>query len=162
MITIALIGLITASMGRLLGDVGQWGNYLVALIFMVIGLYLMDIIHWNWGGLQIVNDKRVGLWGAFVLGLLLGIGLGPCTFAFLAPVLGVVFQMANDNLLKAILLISAFGVGHSAVIVMAGSVSNLVQTYMNWIQESKTQLYVKRTAGLLVMLGGIYFIYTTF
>ena len=26
LITIALIGLITASMGRLLGDVGQWGN----------------------------------------------------------------------------------------------------------------------------------------
>ena len=56
LITIALIGLITASMGRLMGDVGQWGNYLVAGIFILIGLYLMDIIRWNWGALNIGNN----------------------------------------------------------------------------------------------------------
>jgi cytochrome c-type biogenesis protein len=162
LITIAIIGIITASMSRLLGDVGSWGNILVAVVFIFVGLYLMDIVHWTWFGFDPGRTKRGGIWGALILGLIFGIGLGPCTFAFLAPVLGVVFQTANDSLLKAILLISAFGVGHCAVIVMAGCVSNLVQTYMNWIQESKAQQYIKRAAGLLVIFGGIYFIYTTF
>ena len=162
LITIAIIGIITASMGRLIGDVGDWGNILVAVVFIFVGLYLMDIVRWNWSGFNFGQTKSGGIWGALILGLIFGIGLGPCTFAFLAPVLGVVFQTANDSLLEAILLISAFGVGHCAVIVLAGSVSNLVQTYLNWIQESKTQLYVKRAAGLLVILGGIYFIYITF
>lgn len=33
LITIALIGLVTALLGRMMGDVGKWGNYLVAVIF---------------------------------------------------------------------------------------------------------------------------------
>ena len=162
LITIALIGLITASMGRLMGDMGQWGNYLVAAIFILIGLYLMDIIRWNWNGLHIGKNKRGGMWSAFVLGLIFGIGLGPCTFAFLAPVLGVVFQTSSDNWLKAILLISAFGLGHCAVIVAAGSLTNLVQKYLNWTDDSKAIIYIKRITGAFVIFAGLYFIYLTF
>lgn len=161
LMTIALIGLITASMGRLMGDVGQWGNYLVAGIFILIGLYLMDIIRLDWKGLHIGENIRNGLWGAFVLGLLFGIGLGPCTFAFLAPVLGVVFQTSADNWLKAILLITAFGFGHCAVIVAAGCLTNLVQKYLNWIEDSRAIIYIKRVAGAFVIFAGFYFIYLT-
>ena len=161
LITIALIGLITASMGRLMGDIGQWGNYLVAAIFILIGLYLMDIIRWDWDGLNIGNQQRGGLWGAFILGLIFGLGLGPCTFAFLAPVLGIVFQTSSDNWLKATFLILAFGLGHCAVIVAAGSVTNLVQKYLNWTDDSKVIIYIKRIAGVLVIFAGLYFIYLT-
>ncbi len=162
LITIAMIGVITAAMGRLMGDIGVWGNWLVAAIFIFIGLYLMDIIHWDWNGLNIGNKHRSGLWGAFILGLIFGVGLGPCTFAFLAPVLGVVFQIATESWMKAILLISAFGIGHCMIIVVAGNLTNLVQKYLNWSEESKTTVYIKRISGLLVVLGGVYFIYTTF
>jgi cytochrome c-type biogenesis protein len=88
LITIALIGLITALMGRLLGDIGQYGNYLVAGVFFVVGLYLMDIIKLPWDAMTLSGTKATGLWAALVLGLLFGIGLGPCTFAFMAPILG--------------------------------------------------------------------------
>jgi cytochrome c-type biogenesis protein len=161
LITIALIGLITASIGRLMGDVGQWGNYLVAGIFILIGLYLMDIIRLDWNGLHMGKNKHGGLWGAFILGLIFGIGLGPCTFAFLAPVLGVVFQTSSDNLLKAILLIFAFGLGHCAVIVAAGSLTSLVQKYLNWTDDSKAIIYIKRIAGVFIIFAGLYFIHLT-
>lgn len=162
LLTIAGIGLITASMGRLMGDIGIWGNWLVAGIFIIIGLYLMDIIRWDWSGLNFGQKKISGLWGALVLGLIFGIGLGPCTFAFLAPVLGVVFQTAADNWWKAIALILAFGTGHCAIIVAAGSTASLVQKYLNWSEESKAAVYIKRGAGFLVLLGGIYFIYNIY
>jgi len=162
LLTIAAIGIITASMGRIMGDVGVWGNYLVAAVFILVGLYLMDILRWDWNGIGSGQKKRSGLWGAFILGLIFGIGLGPCTFAFLAPVLGVVFQTASSSWLKAILLITAFGVGHVTVIVIAGSLTNWVQNYLNWTESSKISLYIKRGAGLLVMLGGVYFIYTSY
>ncbi|MBN1408756.1 MAG: hypothetical protein JW956_13245 [Calditrichaceae bacterium] len=161
LITIAIIGLITASMGRLMGDVGIWGNWLVAAIFIIVGLYLMDIIRMDWNRLPLGISSRAGLWGAFILGLIFGIGLGPCTFAFLAPVLAVVFQTADNNLLSAILLISMFGLGHCAFIVMAGSLTNIAQKYLNWTEKSNTTNVIKKTAGLLVILGGLYFIFIT-
>jgi cytochrome c-type biogenesis protein len=161
LLTIAIIGLITASMGRLMGDVGVWGNWLVAAVFILVGLYLMDIIRLDWIGVTIGKNQRSGLWGAFVLGLIFGIGLGPCTFAFLAPVLGVVFRTASDNWIEGILLIMAFGIGHCAVITIAGSLTNLVQNYLNWSENSKMNTYIKRIAGIFVIFGGFYFIYTT-
>ena len=155
LITIALIGLITASMGRLMGDVGIWGNWLVAAVFILIGLYLMDIIRWDWNGLTIGNKQHGGLWGAFILGLLFGVGLGPCTFAFMAPVLGVVFQTGSENWLKAVLLISAFGIGHCAIIVAAGSLTSVVQKYLDWTEKTKTTIYIKRIAGCAANIAEI-------
>lgn len=162
LITIAAIGLITASMGRLMGDIGVWGNWLVATVFIVIGLYLMDIIRWNWNGINVGSKKRGGLWGALVLGLIFGIGLGPCTFAFLAPVLGLVFQTATENWIKAVLLVSAFGIGHCAVIVFAGSLTNLVQKYLNWTDDSQAIRITKKITGFLILFAGVYYIFISF
>jgi cytochrome c-type biogenesis protein len=162
LITIALIGFITASLGRLMGNIGTAGNYIVAIIFFIIGLYLLDIVKLPWEGANLKRTNKKGLLAAFILGLLFGIGLGPCTFAFMAPVLGVVFQVARSNLPYAIILLLAFGIGHCAVIVTAGTLTKKVQEYLNWTENSKVALYIKRTCGVLVILGGVYMIYNTF
>lgn len=160
--TIALLGLITASMGRMLGDTGAWGSYVIAGLFIVMGLNLLDLIKLKWNSIALADEQRGGLWGAFLLGLLFGIGLGPCTFAFLAPVLGVVFSIAPDNWLKALMLIAAFGIGHAAVIAIAGSMTNLVQHYLDWSGKSGIMVYLKRFFGLVVLAVGLYFLYAGF
>src|SRR5690349_12765265 len=48
--TIGAIGAATAAAGRMMGDVGRWGNYGVALIFFVVGLHLMGLIPMPWSG----------------------------------------------------------------------------------------------------------------
>ena len=88
-----------------------------------------------------------------------GMGLGPCTFAYMAPVLGVVFQLASTALIKALLLLFAFGLGHCAVIVLAGTLTKWVQSYLNWSEESRIVLWIKRICGLLVIVGGAYLLY---
>ncbi len=122
----------------------------------------MEIIDIPWNILPFKPNKINGWGGAFLLGLVFGLGLGPCTFAYLAPVLGVVFRIAATQILRALLLIAAFGLGHCTVIVLAGSATQTVQKYLNWSEESKATLYIKKTSGALVVLGGFYFIYTLF
>jgi len=159
LITIAGIGIITASLGRLMGDVGILGNYLVAGIFFIVGLYLLDIIKFNWNSYGLKKTKTKGLLAALVLGLLFGIALGPCTFAFMAPVLGVVFQTAQTNYLLAVTFLLAFGIGHCSVIVGAGILTGKVQKYLNWSEGSKTILWIKRICGALVISAGIFLVY---
>lgn len=161
LITIAAIGIITASLGRLMGDVGSIGNYLVAGIFFLVGLYLLDIIKFDWNNVGLKQTKAKGLLAALILGLLFGIALGPCTFAYMAPVLGVVFQTAQTNYPLAVIFLLAFGIGHCSVIVGAGMLTGKVQKYLNWSEGSKTILWIKRVCGVLVILGGVYLIYTT-
>jgi len=162
LITIALIGFITASLGRLMGDVGSVGNYIVAAVFFVIGLYLLGLIKLPWDNANIKTTKQKGLIAAFILGLLFGIGLGPCTFAYMAPILGVVFEVARSNLPYSVALLFAFGIGHCLVIVFAGTMSKKVQEYLNWTENSRIISYIKKACGVLVILGGVYMIYITF
>ena len=155
LLTIAVIGLITAALGRIMGDIGTYGKYAVAIIFFIVGLYLMDVIRLPETGVNL-RPIRSGSasWSAFVLGLIFGIALGPCTFAFLAPVLGVVFQMSSTNVIAAGALLLAFGLGHCSVIVAAGGLASRVQAYLDWTNRSSAVLWV------LVILSGIYTLYT--
>lgn len=162
LITIALIGIITASLGRLMGDIGGFGNYIVAGIFFLVGFYFLDIIKFDWNIVGLRQIKTKGLLAALILGLLFGFALGPCTFAYMAPVLGIVFQTAETNYILTITLLFSFAVGHCSVIVGAGTLAGKVQKYLNWSDESKTILWIKRICGILVILGGVYLVFTTF
>ena len=160
LITIGAIGAITAAAGRMMGDVGKYGNYFVALIFFLVGLHLLDVIPMPWSGVGQVGMKRKGMLAAFVLGLVFGIALGPCTFAYMAPMLGVTFKLATTNLLYGILLLMVYGIGHCSVIVSAGTSTELVQQYMNWNEKSKGAVILKKICGVLVLLGGVWLVYT--
>jgi len=162
LITIAVIGIITASLGRLMGDVGAIGNYFVAVIFILVGFYLLDVIKMDWNSFGMKPTKSRGILAAFILGLLFGVALGPCTFAYMAPVLGIVFQTAKTNYIFAMVFLFAFGLGHCSVIVAAGTLTGKVQKYLNWSEESNTLFWIKRICGILVILGGVYLIVTTF
>ena len=48
LITIALIGAITAALGRMLGDVGPYVNYALAFIFLLLGLHFLGVIPLPW------------------------------------------------------------------------------------------------------------------
>jgi cytochrome c-type biogenesis protein len=160
LITIAAIGAITAAAGRMMGDVGRWGNYFVAAIFFVVGLHLLRVIPMPWSGPGQVGMKRKGLVAAFTLGLVFGIALGPCTFAYMAPMLGVTFKLAATNFIYGALLLLAYGVGHCSVIIAAGTSTELVQRFLNWNEESKGVAVLKYVCGVLVILGGVWLIYS--
>jgi len=159
LITIAMIGFITATMGRMMGDVGKYGNYFVAAIFLLVGLHLIGVLPMPWVGPGQTKMGRKGLLAAFVLGLLFGIALGPCTFAYMAPMLAISFKLAATSLVYAAALLLAYGLGHCAVIVFAGASAGTVQRYLNWNEKSKGVSIVKKVCGALVILGGVYMIY---
>lgn len=159
LVTIAVIGLITASLGRLMGDIGKWGNYLVAVIFFIVGLYLLEVISLPWDGAGPRIIGRKGYLAALILGLLFGVALGPCTFAYMAPMLGVVFHLSSSNTVYAVSLLLAYAIGHCLVIVLAGTLFERVQHYLNWTERTKSATILKKVCGLLVIIGGIYLIY---
>jgi cytochrome c-type biogenesis protein len=159
LLTIAVIGVLTAAMGRMMGDVGRYGNYFVALIFFLVGLHLLGIVPIPFSGPVNTAVKRRGLFAAFILGLIFGIALGPCTFAYMAPMLAVSFKAAATNPIYGILLLAVYGVGHCAVIVFAGTSTESVQRYLNWNEKSHGAAIVKGICGALVILGGMYLLY---
>jgi cytochrome c-type biogenesis protein len=162
LISIAVIGGITAAAGRILGDVGRIGNYVVAMVFLIFGFNLLGILPLNFPGLGTMKSQRKGYFSVLSLGLVFGLALGPCTFAFMAPILGIVFSLTAKNLPYGLVLLSAFAIGHCAVIIAAGTSTRLVQQITKWDDQSKGITIIRKICGILVLLGGFYLVYSTF
>jgi cytochrome c-type biogenesis protein len=156
LITIAVIGAATASLGWMLGDLGRWPTCAVAVILVLVGLHLADVIPISFGGPVQPNVKRKGLLAAFMLGLIFGIALGPCTFAFMAPMIAMTFKAAATTWTYGAALLLLYGVGHCGVIVLAGTSTEWVQRYLGWSEASRGPTVVKRVCGALVVLAGFY------
>lgn len=160
LVTIAAIGVATALAGRMMGDIGAYGNYFVAVIFFAVGLYLLEVISLPFSGPGQIGMKMKGALAAFILGLVFGVALGPCTFAYMAPMLAVAFKTSATDFAYGALLLITYGVGHCSVIVLAGTFTEVVQHYMNWTEKSKGATILKKICGVLVLASGVYMIHT--
>jgi cytochrome c-type biogenesis protein len=158
-ISVVLIGLVTAVLGRMLGDIGPWGKWIVAGVFMVFGLVLLDVISLPWSGPNMASNKQSGFTGAFILGLIFGIAVGPCTFAYMVPVLAIVFDRADTGFFYSILLITLYSIGHCGVIVIAGTLGARLQTYLNWNQKSHLTERIRKFCGIILILVGLYLLW---
>lgn len=152
--SIALIGAATAAAGRMMGDLGAWGNYAVAAVFLVFGLHLLGWLPLPDGWQATTGQPRRGAWGALAFGLVFGVALGPCTFGFMAPVLGVTFALASSNPALAYGVLILFGLGHCAVIGLAGVSSAWVQRWLAWQDGTSGARWLRRACGVAVIAAG--------
>jgi cytochrome c-type biogenesis protein len=158
--TIALIGVVTSLLGRMMGDIGRWSNYLVAGIFVLVGLYLLGIIKLDLSGAANAKTRGKGAWAGFLLGLIFGLALGPCTFAYMAPILAIVLAKSSSSLVYGVPLLLAYGIGHCAVIVFAGTFTRVIENYLRWNESSKALNLVKKACGLLLFIAAAYMIWS--
>ena len=158
-LSILLIGLITALFGRMFGDIGPWGKWIVAVVFMVFGLVLLEVITLPWSGPNMANSSKTGAVGAFLLGLIFGIAVGPCTFAYMAPILAIVFKQAGTHFLFAAVLILLYTIGHCGVIVLAGTLGARLQTFLNWDQKTHITARIRKLCGVILILVGLYLLW---
>lgn len=150
---IAVLGAIAAAAGRALQGLGPITNYGIATIFLVAGLNLTGLLPMPLPSMRPRQGNRRGAWAAAVLGFVFGVGLSPCTFAFLAPILGLTIGAAATAPLRGAALLLVFGVGHCAVIGLAGSSTELVQRYLDWNSGSRALEVLKIVCGILVLLA---------
>ena len=159
LLTIAAVGALPLAAGRMAGDIGAIGYYIVAAVFFIVGLHLLDVLPLPWSGGPTPAVRRRGLCGALVLGLVFGLALGPCTFAYMAPVLGVTFKVGALHPQFAAFLLLLFALGHCAVILAAGLLGERVQGYLRWSERHGHVRLMRRLSGVLVILAGLYLLW---
>jgi cytochrome c-type biogenesis protein len=158
--SIAAIGVATALAGRMLGDVGRIGNYLLAAVFILVGLNLAGVLQLPSFLAGPSSARRKGASGALVLGLVFGVALGPCSFAFMAPLLALAFSYGAKAPAYGAVLLALYGLGHAATIAIAGASGGVVQRYLRWTDRSGAAGRLRQGAGVLVAAAGVYFVWT--
>jgi len=159
-ITIALVGIVCAVLGRILGDVGPYWQVLIGgvLIWVALGMLGVEKCQMSGGLLQRLNFR--GVFGAFGLGLAYGVLSGSCTFGFIAPILAII--TVQQKITAGILLILLFAAGHCLPIMVAGSSTAAVRKVMENSAWQGAGNWFRKGAGVMICLLGVYFIISPF
>jgi cytochrome c biogenesis protein CcdA len=158
-VSFTVMGLVAVMAGRLFGDVGRFWPWVIALVCFAMAAHLWDL--WTFSvpeGLARYRPRHTGLLGALALGLLFGLVSAPCA----APILVVVLTYIafQDNLPYGLALLWTYAVGHCLLIVVAGTSMGLAKTLIQSRRLNRANLLLKKTAGALVALVGLFILWS--
>jgi len=155
-ITIALIGIICALLGRMLGDVGNYWQILIGFVLVWVALGMLGVEKCAMSGNLLYRLNLRGLSGAFALGLAYGILSGSCTFGFIAPILAII--TVQQKVATGVLFIFLFAIGHCLPIVVAGSSTAAVKSLLENSMWQGAGNWFRKGAGAVIGVLGLYFI----
>lgn len=161
--TLALtgLGLVAARLGVLMGALpGAWS--------LAVGLGVVGLGLWLWFGqaatcrlgLSPAMQQRLagaGVPGGLMLGALLGTVMSPCATPALAAALTLAGSgaLGDGSTWQGAALLAAYGLGHSALLLVAGALPATAQALMQRIEPLQRWLPGRRLfAALLVGAGG--------
>ncbi|RJR16876.1 MAG: cytochrome C biosynthesis protein [Desulfobacteraceae bacterium] len=159
-VTIALVGVICALLGRMLGDVGNYWQVMVGIILVWVALGMLGVEKCSMSGSILYRLNLKGLWGAFGLGLAYGVLSGSCTFGFIAPILALI--TLQKQVASGILFIVLFALGHCLPIVIAGSSTAAVKRILENSRWQGATGWFRKAAGAVIMCLAAYFIVNPF
>lgn len=153
-VTFTALGLVSALLGRMFGDVGRFWKYALALICLVMGANLLGLFHFNFSAPSAARFKGRGNFGAFLLGLLFGLVSMPCAVPILAVLLAFVAE--KGNVAYGGLLLFVYALGHSLLILIAGTSMGAAKRLIESKGLKKTSAVLQKAAGVLIILVGVY------
>ncbi len=153
------MGLVAITLGRLFGDVGDFWPWVVAAVCLAMAAHLWDL--WSFSMPARLTEYRpshLGLLGALTLGLLFGLVSAPCA----APILVVVltYIASRGNLPYGLALLWTYAVGHCLLVVVAGTSMGLVKTWLGSDELARANRVLKRLAGVLIALVGVFLLWS--
>jgi thiol:disulfide interchange protein DsbD len=157
-ITYSMLGLLASLTGTIFGRISSHPvtYFFAGGIIIIFGLSMMDLFTIRAPNLiKIPKVKKQGFFAAFILGLSSGLIVSPC----LTPVLGsILFYLSTKkNLFYGAALLFIFAYGMGLVLILVGTFS---ATIINLPKLGRWMLYIKRTCAFILVVMGIYFIYT--
>lgn len=161
-LTVLVAGLITSGAGRLAGDIGRTGFLVVGFLLILFGLVMAGVIEMPEIRMPSGGSKQRGPLGAVIAGVVIGLALGPCTFAFLGPLLAMSVSVQGSAPAYSTGLIVAFGVGHFLAIAGAGMSLGLVSKVLKWNEHSRGMTIIRFICGIAVIVAGLSVLYSKF
>lgn len=155
-VTFGIMGVIAATTGSLLGDVGDVWRYIVAAVCFIMGIHLLGIIKIPVPSFQLKNIKFTGMLGAFLMGMLFGVVSTPCAVPILAVIL--VLIAAKGSMVYGTGLLFSYALGHCVLILVAGISVGAIKGLLESKRFQKANSILRRVAAVLIILVGVYFL----
>lgn len=152
-LAITAVGIVTAALGRVMGDIGGGWKWLLVAILVLVALALFDRLPLGFLAKLQPKPGRKGLLGAFGLGLGYGAVSGPCLFGFMMPILALISVQAS--FWRGLTLTVIFALAHCLPIIIGGTSVALVKRMLAAKSLGVTSLVFRRGAGVVFLLVAV-------
>jgi cytochrome c-type biogenesis protein len=156
-VTFTGLGLVSALLGKLFGNVGPFWRYAVAGVCLIMGLRLLGALRLRFPAPAGLTVRRRGNIGAFLLGLLFGVVSTPCAVPILAVLLAYVAE--KGNVLYGAMLLFVYALGHSALVLVAGTSVGAAKSLLESRGLRAAHGVMQKAAGILIIGLGAYFLF---
>ncbi len=159
-ITFTALGTIASLMGRLMQVTGTWWYLILGVLMVLMALQTWDIIHIIPQNTAMSKNSKKGYIGAAITGMLGGLFASPCA----TPVLIVLLAMVAEkgNLVWGIVLLLLYSIGHSVLIMVAGTSIGFVRKLSASEKYGKANRIFKIVMGSIILLLAFYMFYLGF
>jgi len=158
-LTFTVLGILSATIGRMFIGIGTWWYIILGVILLTVGLQMIGVIKVGSNACS-VPKKSKGIMGAFLLGIVGGIFSTPCSTPVLIAILAFVAE--KGNILLGGILLLVYAIGHSVLVVIAGTSVGFTQNFVNSNKTSKIANILKYTFATLVIVLALYMFYLGF
>ncbi|NEP00005.1 MAG: cytochrome c biogenesis protein CcdA [Symploca sp. SIO2E9] len=152
--TLAVLGTLAASLGRVYGQIGLGLPIIVSLIAIIMGLNLLEALPLqlpSFGGMDwIAQDWPEGV-RSYLIGLTFGLVASPCSTPVLATLLAWI-ATTQDLILGAVLLLF-YTVGYVAPLVLAGT---FTASLKKLLELRKWSGWITPASGVLLVGFGVF------
>jgi len=160
----AVVGTVFAAVGMQFGSIwaNGWAVFAIAWFFILMSLYLMDVFLFPVPGflqqLGAGHTGQPGLVGAFIVGGVSGLVMGPCV----GPILAIIIVTVSTTLEQAEgiafvyqaltggLKLFLFGLGQGTLILLCGTFAGLLSRLP---KSGQWMVTIKKAFAMLVLAG---------
>ena len=158
--TFTLLGAIASLAGKLVQGGGSWWYLTLGVLMLLMALQTWEVIHLIPSSFATSLNRKKGYLGAFLSGILGGLFASPCATPVLVVLLAIVVN--EGNLLWGIVLLLLYSIGHSVLVVLAGTSMGFVQKLTSSSRYGTLSQALKIFTGCMILLLSLYMFYLGF
>ncbi len=151
------LGMIAGLAGTLFGTTSRFWPILIIIVCVVMGVQILFFPNFELPLPRGFAPKAGGVIGAFLLGALTGVIATPCAMPILAVILSYV--ASKGNVVYGGLLLFTYALGHSVLVLLAGTSIGLAEALVNSKGLNKASVILRKASGVLLLLVAAYFAY---
>lgn len=159
-VTFVALGIFATSAGKLMGTSSPVWFMVLGVLMVLMALQTWEIFNFIPSVNLISKSKKKGFAGAFLAGILGGIFSSPCSTPVLIALLA--FVAGEGNLLWGVLLMLLYSIGHSALVMVAGTSVGFVQKISSSEKYNTVATVLKTVMGAAILLIGLYMFWLAF
>ena len=152
--TLAGLGIVAASVGRVYGQVGIGLPIIVSLVAIIMGLNLLEALPLqlpSFGGMEWISQDLPAGVRSYLIGLTFGVVASPCSTPVLATLLAWV-AATQDLVLGGVLLLS-YTVGYVAPLILAGTFTASIKKLL---ELRRWSTWITPASGVLLVAFGVF------